>query len=193
MDLRKRKEKKAEPIRFSRKSRAKPTSVLAELAPESLVTEPLAESLVTEPLAESLNEFEFELHLDSSELIEQKDVETEPLSPEPLPTESLDTKPLDTEPLATESLDTEVEFKPNETKHPRAKYRELLTLKSEAAIDLYIRQSNKFNLIKRYNEPVNCSLCNPNDDKHKMMSQYRHCSCKKCDLKYYFNLLERLV
>ena len=105
MDLRKRKDKPA-PIK-TRKVRAKATSVLAELA---------TESLVTEPLAESLDEVEFELYLDTSELIEQKDVETEPLSPELFATE-----PLATEPLAIESSDTEVEFKPNETKHPRAK------------------------------------------------------------------------
>ena len=186
MDLRKRKDKPILQIKTRKPRKPKlqisnvplvVAGVVAEAQTE-LVVEARTE-LVVEAQTELVAEAQTELVVEArTELVAEAQTELVAdmeLDPEPH---------MELEPQTeVESVNIESDEIETKIKRTRASYKVINTFGSEAAYDLYIRQINKFNLNIKYNEPVNCTLCSLNIDKHKMVSQYRHCSCKKCDLK----------
>jgi hypothetical protein len=79
-------------------------------------------------------------------------------------------------------------FQPQNLKNfkKRASYNKIGIYDNVEAVDTYLRSTNEYPIITTNNNPNNCTLCNYNDDKHKMQAKYLKCSCSKdsCNLKY---------
>ena len=94
-------------------------------------------------------------------------------------------------PLASSSqasVNKSTHFQPQNLKNfkKRASYNIIGIFDDVEAVDTYIRSNNEYPIITTNNNPNNCTLCNFNEDKHKMQAKYLKCSCSKdwCNLKY---------
>lgn len=81
-------------------------------------------------------------------------------------------------------VEQESEMQPPFRKRMRASYIKIQSFNSRSELDYYIRTNNEFAVKITHNEQVKCTLCEYNDDDHKMVQMYLKCSCSlKCDLK----------